>query len=100
MFPPVAAYALLGDAWWLTLLASALLTFFVGSRLPRQPSSRYRSVGDLARGAAGLNISALAGSTGTMRKRDVWPALETIIREELAWEGPLEAETRFFPATR
>jgi hypothetical protein len=91
---PFFAYPFVGWLSSLGLLLSIPLAFFLNDRLPISPPSRYDTVGDLARAAAGLNISSLSWPAGAMRTRDVWSALEAIIRDELDWDGPVSPEMR------
>jgi hypothetical protein len=60
-------------------------------RVPR----RLRTVGDLARAVAATNIAKLASANVPTRERDVWASLEYIIRDQLAWKGPITPESRF-----
>jgi hypothetical protein len=92
LLPIFGARSLLG---WLALVP---VVHFLGPRLPVAPPSptRYRTVGELARITAALNVRALSsGATGLMRTSDVWAALEAVIREQVDWEGPITPETRF-----
>jgi hypothetical protein len=98
LLSPLALLPWLGKLSFARLLASGPLAVVLGWCLPAHLPSRYRTVGDLARATAAMNISSLSWPAGAMRTRDVWDALETIIRDNLLWEGPLDRETRFFPA--
>jgi hypothetical protein len=59
---------------------------------------RLRTVGDLARAVAALNVAALASSDQPLRKREIWVALVEIIRDNLVWSGAVRPTTRFFRA--
>jgi hypothetical protein len=59
---------------------------------------RLGTVGDLACAVAALNVAALASPKEPLRKREVWGALEGIIRDNLNWSGAVQLTTRFFRA--
>lgn len=96
---PLAAYPLVGHLSLAAVAVAALLATVLARRLPHElpvEAPAESSLGDLARLAAAMNFSTLAAQCGGARTRDVWPALEVLIRGELSWKGPLGPETRFF----
>ncbi|MGF6229462.1 hypothetical protein QFZ27_003417 [Inquilinus ginsengisoli] len=62
------------------------------SALPKPTAT----VGDLARVVAALNVSALADRDQPVRTREIWPALQAIIQDNLALTAPVQPTTRFF----
>jgi hypothetical protein len=63
------------------------------SRFPK----RLGTVGELARAVAALNVATLANPNEPLRKREIWAALQEIIRNHLIWSGAVHPTTRFFP---
>jgi hypothetical protein len=62
----------------------------------RRFPTRLRTVRDLAQAVAALNVAALASPNEGLRKREIWPALEGVIRDNLDWSGSVLPTTRFF----
>lgn len=102
---PIAALMLSLGGWqYLLAVVAPAALFFVLRRLSGLlvglPAD-LQTVGDLARRVSGLNAARLAAADGVqapMRQRDVWYALEQIIRDDTGWKGVIENETRICPA--
>jgi hypothetical protein len=80
-------------------LLGVVLTFAVARYWPVNLPRHVRSVGDLARKVAARNIAALSKQDGAIRTRDVWAALDSIIREVSARDEPIGRETLFYEVT-
>jgi|SRR5262249_8674540 len=59
--------------------------------------TRLRTLGDLAQAVAALNVAALASPNDPLREREIWAALQGVIRNDLGWDGSVLPTTRFFP---
>lgn len=57
---------------------------------------RIRTVGDLAKAVAGINIATLQLPGERLHDREVWSVLEENIRNLLSYDGPITRATRFF----
>jgi hypothetical protein len=53
-----------------------------------------RTFGDLAKSVAATNVAKLARANGPVREQEIWSSLEYIIREQLAWNGPITPDSR------
>ena len=53
-----------------------------------------RTVGDLARTVAALNVAVLASPNEPLRKREIWTALRGVIQDNVDWNGPVLPTTR------
>lgn len=60
-------------------------------RIPRH----LHTFGELARAVAAMNAAKFAKAHGPARERELWFSLEYIIRDKLAWKGPITPDSRF-----
>jgi hypothetical protein len=92
---PVVAHYYAGHGGIAAIVPAAIVAKLVSDRLARFPS-RIRTVGDLANAVAGLNASQLLPEGAPMRAKETWLVLEEVIRDDLAFNGSISGETRFF----
>jgi len=92
---PLASYAYHGGFGALMALPISLALLTLLRFLGRFPA-RLRTVGDLARGVAALNVAALASPNEPLRRPEIWTALQGVIRHRLDWNGTVMPTTRFF----
>jgi len=93
---PLAGSAAHGWIGVLMALPISIGLLALSHRVKRLPT-RLRTVGDLAETVAALNVAALASPDEPLREREIWTALQGVIRDNLGWDGPVLPTTRFFP---
>lgn len=94
-----ASAACVATLGWLGLVLAAPLliaSLAVSGRWLSTLPQRITTVGDLARAVAVLNMSTLAGPDRPVRTREIWPALQMIIQDNLGLTAPVSPATRFF----
>jgi hypothetical protein len=92
--------AIFAHGWYgaLVSLPVSLAMLAASSRwLARFPKG-MRTVGDLARAIAALNIAALSDGKEPIRRSEIWAALQGVIQDDLSPVGPVQPTTRFFRA--
>jgi hypothetical protein len=77
-------------------LLGIVLTLAVARYWPAALPRNVKNVGDLARSTAARNIALLSRQGEAIRTKDVWTALESIIREIAARDEPIGRETLFY----
>lgn len=96
--------AALSLAAWslLPLLVAGCLAAGLAFILPRALPRRVASMRDFTLACTAWNYSKLAETCGGARSRDVWNALAFVVRESsgTGYAGPIDRNTRFFPATK
>jgi hypothetical protein len=93
---PLVGSAAHGWIGALIALPISLGLLALSHRVGRFPT-RLRTVGDLAQAVAALNVAALASPDEPLREREIWTALQGVIRNDLDWNGSVLPTTRFFP---
>jgi len=85
-------------AWSLLVGLAALLVSLVVHASDRRDVIGMgigATVGDLAKITAALNAGLLVEQHGAIRTREVWSAVEGVIRAFTAYSGPIDKRTRF-----
>jgi hypothetical protein len=93
---PLASFAAHGWVGTLMALPISIGLLALSNRVGRFPTG-LRTVGDLARTVAALNVAALASPNEPLREREIWAALQGVIRNDLGWDGSVSPTTRLFP---
>jgi hypothetical protein len=87
---------------WLPLLGSAVLAIILSFVLPKTIPQRTANLGDFAANCAAWNYGRLSEQAGGARRRDVWKAVTTIVRDSTgtSFTGEMNYDTRFFAERR
>ncbi len=96
--------AALSLAAWslLPLLVAGCLAAGLAFVLPRALRPQVASMRDFTLACTAWNYGKLSEMCGGARPRDVWNALVFVVRESSGsgYRGPIDRDTRFFPATK
>ena len=91
---PLVGYAARGSIGALIAVPVSIGLLALLSALPSRWPARLRTVRDLARAVAALNVAVLASPNEPLRKREIWTALRGVIQDNLDWNGPVLPTTR------
>jgi hypothetical protein len=94
---PIASGFALGWKGLLVALPVAVSFLVIGHWLGRFRKG-IATVGDLSREVSALNLAKLTNPNSVVRTREIWPALQAVIRSSLGWDGEVNPGTRFFRA--
>src|SRR6185295_10239256 len=89
---PIASGFALGWTSLLLALPVAVAFWAVGHWLGRFRKGIV-TVGDLAREVSALNLAKLTNPSSAVRTREIWPALQAVIRNSLGWDGEVNPGT-------